>query len=230
MKIKKMKQHITHRWRQPSFVLSLLFTPSHSLSLLLFPLLLTACGGGDVPQPKPKAYLRIDLPQPQYAAVDTVRTPDSLGGVAFPAPFFFEMNSQALISQAKSSRRGATLELCDPQWSGYVELMYKPLAGRDDLQAQVDTAMRMLQYHYKVATGIEEDLIQVPENQVYATIWRIQGRDVASTCQFVVTDSNAHFLHGEVIIDQAPNNDSLAPVLNYMQADVDHLIETLRWK
>ncbi len=197
---------------------------------ILAAILLTACGDGEVPQPKPKAYLRVDMPEQAYVAVDTVRVPDSLGGTMFPAPFLFEMNRHALISQAKSSRRGATLELCYPQWSGYVELMYKPLAGRDDLQAQVDTAMRMLQYHYKVATGIEEDLIQVPENKVYATIWRIQGRDVASTCQFVVTDSNAHFLHGEVIIDQAPNNDSLAPVLNYMQADVDHLIETLRWK
>ena len=44
------------------------------------------------------------------------------------------------------------------------------------------------------------------------------------------TDSTDHFLHGEVIINQTPNNDSLAPMINYMKADVDHLIETLRWK
>lgn len=223
MRIKKMKQHITpnrHRWRQPFFIFYFSF----------FIFLLTACGGGDVPQPKPKAYLRIDLPAQEYVAVDTVRTPDSLGAISFPAPFHFEMNRHALISQARSSRRGAAIELCYPQWSGYVELMYKPLAGRDDLQAQTDTAMRMLEYHYRVASGIEEECIQVPESHVYATVWHVKGRDVASTCQFVVTDSSAHFLHGEVIIDQAPNNDSLAPMLNYMQADVDHLIKTLRWK
>ena len=181
-------------------------------------------------QPKPKAYLRVDMPEQEYVAVDTVKVSDSLGSISFPAPFLFEMNRHALIAQAKCSRHGAAIELCYPQWNGYLELMYKPLAGHDDLQAQVDTAMRMLEYHYWVAAGIDEDLIQVPDNQVYATVWRINGRDVASTCQFVVTDSTSHFLHGEVIIDQSPNNDSLAPMLNYMQADVDHLIKTLRWK
>ena len=233
MRIKKMKQHITpnrHRWRQSSFVLSLLFTPSHSLSLLLFPLLLTACGGGDVAQPKPKAYLRIDMPEPNYVTIDSLPIPDSLGGGAIVLPYGFEMNSHAFISRAKHSKRGAAIELCYPQWSGYVELMYKPLAGRDDLQAQADTALRMLEYHYQVASGIEEEVIQIADKQVYATVWHIDGRSVASTCQFVATDSNSHFLHGEVIIDQVPNNDSLAPMLNYMQDDVDHLIKTLRWK
>lgn len=162
--------------------------------------------------------------------MDTVRISDSLRGIVFPAPFLFEMNRHAFISQARYSKRGAAIELCYPQWSGYVELMYKSIAGRDDLRAQIDTAMRMLEYHYQVAAGIDEDLIQIPDNQVYATVWHINGRDVASSCQFIVTDSNSNFLHGEIIIDQTPNNDSLAPMLNYMQTDVEHLIQTLRWK
>ena len=236
MRIKKMKQHITHnrhRWRQPSFVLSLPFTPSHSLSLLfsLFTfLLLTACGGGDVPQPKPKAYLRIDLPEPHYVDVDSLPMPDSLGGGAIVLPYAFEINSRALVNKVRRSPRGTTLELLYPEWKGYVELLYKPLAGRGDLPAQLDTAMRMLEFHHQVASGEESLLIQVPDNNVYATVWHLFGRKVASPCQFVATDSVAHFLHGELFIDQVPNNDSLAPMLNYMQADLNHLIETLRWK
>ena len=58
----------------------------------------------------------------------------------------------------------------------------------------------------------------------------ISGRNVATTYQFIATDSTAHFLHGEIIIDQTPNNDSLAPMLEYMQTDVDNLIKTLRWR
>lgn len=193
-------------------------------------MLLASCGDGEVPQPKPKAYLRVDMPTQEYVTMDTVRISDSLRGIVFPAPFLFEMNRHAFISQARYSKRGAAIELCYPQWSGYVELMYKSIAGRDDLRAQIDTAMRMLEYHYQVAAGIDEDLIQIPDNQVYATVWHINGRDVASSCQFIVTDSNSNFLHGEIIIDQTPNNDSLAPMLNYMQTDVEHLIQTLRWK
>ena len=193
-------------------------------------MLLASCGDGEVPQPKPKAYLRVDMPTQEYVTMDTVRISDSLRGIVFPAPFLFEMNRHAFISQARYSKRGAAIELCYPQWSGYVELKYKSIAGRDDLRAQIDTAMRMLEYHYQVAAGIDEDLIQIPDNQVYATVWHINGRDVASSCQFIVTDSNSNFLHGEIIIDQTPNNDSLAPMLNYMQTDVEHLIQTLRWK
>lgn len=219
-----MKYNITpgwHRLRQPFFILQ---------SSIFVLLLLTACGGGEVPQPKPKAYLRVDMPQQEYIVVDTVRLSDSATNVSFPSPFLFERNIHVLISQAKHNARGAAIELCYPDWKGYVELMYKPLAGRDDLQPQTDTAMRMLEYHYKVASGIEEELVQVPENQVYATVWHINGRDVATTYQFIATDSSRHFLHGEIIIDQAPNNDSLAPMLDYMRADVDHLIKTLRWR
>lgn len=200
------------------------------LTSLIATMLLASCGDGEVPQPKPKAYLRVDMPTQEYVAMDTVRISDSLRGIVFPAPFLFEMNRHAFISQARYSKRGAAIELCYPQWSGYVELMYKSIAGRDDLRAQIDTAMRMLEYHYQVAAGIDEDLIQIPDNQVYATVWHINGRDVASSCQFIVTDSNSNFLHGEIIIDQTPNNDSLAPMLNYMQTDVEHLIQTLRWK
>ena len=193
-------------------------------------MLLVSCGGGDVSQPKPRAYLRIDMPDHNYIAVDSLRLSDSLSDIVFPSPFRFEMNSHALIAQAKQSKHGAAIELLYPQWNGYVELMYKPLDGRDDLQPQTDTAMRMLEYHYQVASGIEEELIQVPDNRVFATVWHIAGRNVASTYQFIATDSANHFLHGVIIIDQTPNNDSLAPQINYMQADVDHMIKTLRWQ
>jgi hypothetical protein len=27
-----------------------------------------------------------------------------------------------------------------------------------------------------------------------------------------------------------PNNDSLAPVIEFIEKDIDHMIETLRWK
>ena len=65
---------------------------------------------------------------------------------------------------------------------------------------------------------------------MHSTVWRLRGRNVASTYQFFATDSLHHFLRGALYINRTPNNDSLAPVLEYIQADLDHLIETLRWR
>ena len=66
--------------------------------------------------------------------------------------------------------------------------------------------------------------------RVYGTTYRLRGSRVASTYQFWVTDSVNHFLRGALYLNKVPNNDSLAPVLEYIQADMDHLIETLRWR
>ena len=53
---------------------------------------------------------------------------------------------------------------------------------------------------------------------------------MASTCQFWLTDSSRHFLRGALYLNHTPNNDSLAPVIDYIQTDIEHLVETLRWR
>lgn len=192
--------------------------------------LLVSCGGDDTPQPKPKAYLRIDMPHRHYVEVDTLRPTESPDMKPIPSPFHFIMNDYAILTRAKQNASSTAIELYYPEWKGYVTMMYKHIRGTDDLRAQIDTAIRMLSFHQQVASGIDETLIQAPDNHVYATVWSISGRNVATTYQFIATDSTAHFLHGEIIIDQTPNNDSLAPMLEYMQTDVDNLIKTLRWR
>ena len=63
-----------------------------------------------------------------------------------------------------------------------------------------------------------------------STTYHLKGQNVASTYQFWATDSTRHFLRGSLYIDCTPNNDSLAPVLTYIQEDINHLIESIRWR
>ena len=88
----------------------------------------------------------------------------------------------------------------------------------------------MLEKHYQLASGVEEQFYEDAENRVYGTVYHLKGNKVATTCQFWATDSVHHYLRGALFINRTPNNDSLAPVLNYIQEDIEHLMETLRWR
>lgn len=215
--------------------------------LLLAGLLFAACHGNDF-TPKPQAYLRIDLPEHGYWLVDTL--PTSINGQTLPSvvlPFRFEANDSAQLT-LKKPRQVATfmadgsikpdrvkydevwLDINYPQWNSVIFLTYKTLNGPEELGGQVDTSMRMLEKHYKVTSGVEEQGYEDPEHKVYGTVYYLKGSKVASTCQFWLTDSTHHFLRGALFLNVTPNNDSLAPVVDYIQADIEHLVETLRWR
>ena len=179
--------------------------------------LLTACSGGDY-SPKPQAYLRIDLPQQEYSFVDTL------------PGFSFEVNRVAEIAVKKNTKRDLWIDINYPQWSGVVFLSHKHIVSPIDLRGQTDTSLRLLEKHYQFSSGVDEQGYEDTGNHVYGNTYRLHGNKVASTYQFWLTDSVSHFLRGSLYLNRTPNNDSLAPVLEYIQTDIEHLIETLRWK
>ncbi len=204
--------------------------------------LLAGCGGGDY-SPKPQAYLRIDMPEHEYFLLDTMRanpgdtivfpngdTAIALTGSINTFPFVFEANTCIEWTEKDAPKGERWVDLMYPQWDGVVFLTYKRLSGPDDLRGQIDTSSRLLEKHYQFASGIDEQGYDDHDRHVHSTVWRLRGRNVASTYQFFATDSLHHFLRGALYINRTPNNDSLAPVLEYIQADLDHLIETLRWR
>jgi len=189
--------------------------------------LLAACGGNDY-SPKPQAYLRIDMPAHAYQPLAGMASNE--GVASTPLPFSFEVSTMASPLLKKNTKRDVWIDIQYPQWNGVVFLSYKHINGATDLRGQLDTSSRLMETHYKFASGIDEQGYEDREHSVYGTVWHIKGRNVASSYQFYCTDSAHHFLRGALYINCPPNNDSLAPVLEYMQADVDHLVESLRWR
>ncbi len=199
----------------------------HILYTAALSLLLAACGGNDF-SPKPPAYLRIDMPGHSYARV--AEAPAEEDSTLTALPFSFEIGNAATAVLKKNTRHEVWVDLRYPKWNGVVFLSYKRIHGKDELRGQLDTSSRYLEPQYRFASGIDERAYEDPEHKVYGTVWHIKGNKVASTYQFLCTDSTNHFLRGALFIDSPANNDSLAPVLQYLQADVDHFVETLRWK
>ena len=52
----------------------------------------------------------------------------------------------------------------------------------------------------------------------------------ASQTQFFVTDSLHHFVTGSAYFKVKPNYDSILPAADYLQKDIRHIMESLRWK
>lgn len=78
------------------------------------------------------------------------------------------------------------------------------------------------------ATYINDSTLSTP-NGVHGMFFKVSG-NVATANQFFLTDSTNHFLRGALYFDAAPNQDSLRPVNDFLVKDMQHLINTFKWK
>lgn len=114
-----------------------------------------------------------------------------------------------------------------PEYKATLHLSYENVKGNF---AQYSEDQHTLAYkHTSKANAIDEIFTASPANNVYGIIYDIDG-DAATNYQFHVTDSQTHFLRGSLYFDLKTNPDSVSPVLEFLKQDVDHLVETVRWK
>jgi len=183
---------------------------------VLFTLLyLSSCS--NPPVPKPRGYFRIDLPKHEYRLLDSIY------------PYRFELPVYARISPDKHAPGEINwINIEFPRFKGRLHLSYKPV--NQNLSTFTEDAHSLVMKHIPKASAIEEVTIQNPANHVYGLVYDIKGAGAASAYQFYVTDSSAHFLRGALYFDALPNNDSLAPVIDFIKSDIQHMLETLSWK
>ncbi len=167
--------------------------------------------------PKPKGFFRIDTPNKAY------RDLDSTLPYTFSLPVYCKITSDKYSPNEKN-----WINIEFTRFKGVLHISYKPL--NNNLKKYLDDSHILVSKHISKATAIEESEINNPNHKVYGTIYRIQGAEAASVYQFYVTDSVHHFLRGALYFNALPNNDSLVPVIDFVSKDIDHLIETLKWK
>ena len=174
---------------------------------------------GNEPMPKPKAFLRLEYPKPQYKEVNT------------NLPFTFKKNSIANnIGVIKSSRNKKTLglEVSYPTIKATIFLTYKKIDA-NNLQLLINDAQNITQSHARKADAITGQSFVNLEQRVYGMFYEVDG-NVASQAQFYVTDSITHFLTGSLYFYVKPNYDSILPAADYLKKDIQHIMETLKWK
>lgn len=171
----------------------------------------------ETPAPKPRGYFRIDLPEKHYRILDSIY------------PFRFEYPVYARISRDVNAPDEINWINVDfPRFKGSLHLSYKPV--NHDLSTFTEDSHSLVMKHIPKASAIEEVRIENNQHHVFGLVYDIKGTGAASPYQFYVTDSTHHFLRGALYFNVIPNNDSLAPVIDFVKTDIQHLLETLEWK
>jgi gliding motility-associated lipoprotein GldD len=169
--------------------------------------------------PKPRGYFRIAMPEKKYILLDSV------------FPYRFEYPAYAVITNDPVSPEEINwINIEMPAFHGRIHISYKTLTDKNSLITYTEDARTLALKHMPKASGIRQIAISDPSRNLYGLVYEINGMSAASPYQFYLTDSTRHFLRGSLYFDAIPNNDSLAPVIEYVTTDIQHLFETITWK
>ena len=169
--------------------------------------------------PKPRGYFRIAVPEKKYILLDSIY------------PYSFEYPAYARITNdplSPEEKNWINIEM--PVFHGRIHISYKPLTDKNSLVQFTEDTRTLALKHMAKSSGIRQIAIADPNRKMYGLVYEINGMGAASPYQFYLTDSTTHWLRGSLYFDAIPNNDSLAPVIDFVKTDIQHLFETIRWK
>lgn len=185
--------------------------------VIFFTVLILLAGCEQDYSPKPRGYFRIDFPAKTYALFDTT----------YPYSFEYPVYAR-VIPDTRPSSEPYWVNIDFPDYQARIHVSYKPVDG--NLAGFLEDSRTFVVKHIPKADAINDSLIFRPEDKVYGLVYYIEGTKAASPCQFFVTDSASGFLRGALYFNVSPNNDSLAPVIRFIEEDIRHLVKTFRWK
>jgi len=183
--------------------------------LLISGLLICSCGNDFTP--KPRGYYRIDFPKRAYQPFDS----------AFP--YTFEYPIYARIESDRSRiAEPFWINVVYPNFHAQLHLSFKVI--KNNLVSYLEDSRTLVNKHIPKASAILQREYIDSLNRVFGLVYEIKGSDAASPYQFYLTDSISKFVRGALYFDLVPNNDSLAPVIDFIKGDLEHMIQTFRWK
>lgn len=168
--------------------------------------------------PRPKGFNKINLPKANYKLIQ--------GNY----PYSFEISSYAkVLPDTVSWAEPHWIYIYYPQWKSFIQITYKDLKNpRNQLKFLIDDAYKLAYKHQGRASNIQ-DYVMTTRSGQKAGLFELDG-EVATSLQFYTTDSTRHYLRGAVYVRTATDNDSLAPIIQFLKKDALHLIQTLRWR
>jgi gliding motility-associated lipoprotein GldD len=195
-------------------------------TFLILSFLYGACSSGY--SPKPAGYFHIDIPAHDYQLCQAYSL------------FEFKVSTQAEVTEISPSvfpetiRKETTtageqwFNIVYPSLNAEIYCSYLPVA-KNNLAEIAEESRKLVYLHVVKADAIQEKSFTNPDQNVYALVYEVKG-NVASPVQFVITDSVESFFRGALYFGNIPNQDSIAPVLEYINEDIHVLIDSFRWK
>ncbi len=192
------------------------------LFLSLFSFLVVFACERDAPLPKPRTYPRVIYPEKTYQVFDT-----SFCNMTFEYPDY------ARIEKDSRSLQGINLHPCwfdvyIPRFNCRLHCSYYEIGKGKDFEELKADAFELADWHNKKANYIDELVIDRGRN-MQGIAFVMEG-PAATPMQFYLTDGERHFFRGSLYFNTQIRPDSLAPLYDFVQEDVLHMIETFDWK
>lgn len=190
------------------------------LALIVLMVLILACNSEYVA--RPRGYFRISFPEKKYQSFDRPGFPYS-----FEYPVYGKVIQDSLFFE-QQTENNYWINIDFPQFNGRIHISYKEI-GKHKFDSLVNDAFTLSykQHTYKASAIKPEEFTTA--NGVGGVYFTLKG-NAATSNQFFATDSTKHFIRGALYFSATPNADSLQPVNEFLKKDVEHLIETLRWR
>lgn len=208
------------------------------LSLTLPVMLLTACN--ETYTSKKRGYFKIDFPQHQYRLLNDPALPYSFeypvyGTIVQDSAYFDSNPENPFWRNIDFPGFNARIFLSYKQIGGKAlykiplgDGKYKDSLGINQFDKLVNDAYTLTSKNDVVASSIT-DSVFVTKNGISGVYFKVGG-NAATAKQFFMTDTVKNFIRGALYFGSTPNADSLKPVQEFLQKDIEHLINTFRWK
>lgn len=179
------------------------------ISLLI---LFTACNEYT---PLPRGYQRVERGAVDYVELKT-------------SDFSFLYPTDAQIDFIKSEAKPEIwFNILYPQYNATIYCTYIPLHNQN-LSKILDDGYQLAYSHTTKAESISQSLYTDSLRHMSGLIYDIQGT-VASPVQFYITDKSFNYLRGSLYFSDLAKSDSIAPVVEFLRADIVRIMETLEW-
>jgi len=187
---------------------------------------------------KKRGYFKVDFPEKKYVKFDQPGFP-----YAFEYPAYARVVKDSTYFESTPDNP-YWLNIDFPSFNGKIFISYKTIGGRSVYKiktpsgykdsAGINSFDKLVDDSYKLsykndikAYSINDSLMHTPNN-LTGIFFSLSG-NVATANQFFLSDSTKHFLRGALYFNATPNQDSLKPVNDFLQQDMKHIINTLRW-
>lgn len=189
---------------------------------------------------KKKGYYYIDLPVHSYRTFNNPSFPFS-----FDYPGYAEIVKDSTYFDA-NTENPYWINVDFPRFNAKIFLSYKIIGGNSVFKIKqadgsykdsagvnvfdklVNDAFNLTNKNEAMATFIKDSLFHT-SNGITGVYFKVGG-NAATSKQFFMSDTTRNFIRGALYFDTTPNADSLKPVQDFLQVDIDHLINTFQWK
>ena len=175
-------------------------------------LMLIVVGCREKTAPKPTAYPFIENRATEY-------TPHNIK--TYPLQFNIANNA---ITES-NNKNNKWLNIKYPDYNATIYCTYIN-SDSNKIQTEIAKSRELVYIHAKLATEINTLSYSDTTKNTTAELYILKG-NVATPLQFVATDQSTYIFRGSLYFNAQVNNDSVAPIVEYLKNDIYQIIETI---